>query len=111
MRVVKKEEFNMRKLTSILIIVFIAFSLNNSWAQMTDQQKEIIEKNRKQFEEQQKQMRTNVPTMRGPVGKYQAFKLDEKQVFILNTMDGKFWLWDAGSNTITQKNQIEETKN
>ena len=98
----------MRKFTGIIFIVFITFWVNNSWAQLSDKQMEMIEKQKKQIEEQQSKMRANMPAIRKPVGTYQAININEKQILLLNTTSGKFWLWEVKSNKLSYQNQIQE---
>lgn len=97
----------MRNLIMVLAVSFIGFYASNSWAQMTEEQRRMLEKHRQELEEQQAKMKTNIPAIRGPSGRYQGIKLNDNKIVILDTTEGKLWLWDAKTNTILYKNEIQ----
>jgi hypothetical protein len=81
---------------TILGVVFIQFAS----AELTSEQKEQLEKAKKQFEEMQPQRKMNVgsPYVKGNVGKYQAIRLGDDSVFIIDTAEGHFWVWKMEKN-------------
>jgi hypothetical protein len=100
----------MLKMVILIIITLLTFSFQNSWAELSAQQKEMMEKQKKMFEERQAKMQQNMPVRRGAVGRYHAVRMDGAKVFIIDTADGKFWLWNADNNSINYQNQVPADK-
>ena len=100
----------MRILTGIAILILATLIAGSSLAQLSDKQKEIIENQRKTFESQQQKMRSNMPGIRKAAGTYQAININDKMVFIIDTTNGKFWVWEVKSNSISYQNQVQESQ-
>jgi len=98
---------------SIIVIVTILgmFLSQFTWAassKSTDTQKRIEEM---QIKQQQRKIehQTGRRTSRGVAGKYQAVKLGDDTVFILDTSGGNFWIWKAKSGKEPQyQGQVPE---
>ena len=79
----------MHKSIAILITLFVILLVQSGWAAMTP------EEARERALQLRKQTQSNFPKplVRGSVGKFQAIRMDENSVFILDTTEGHLWLW------------------
>ena len=88
------------------------------WATSSKDAQERAAQAQKQIEEmQQKQQQwktehqVGMPKGRGMVGKYQAVRLSDDRVLILDTASGDFWSWEAKDGKEPQyRGQIPENK-
>ena len=108
----------MHKSLIVILIILGMLSTQFLWAASSSEAEERAAKARKQMEEmQQKQQewKTKHPVgkreFRGPVGKYQAVRLSEEKVLILDTAGGNLWLWEAkGGKEPQYQGRIPEIK-
>jgi lipopolysaccharide export LptBFGC system permease protein LptF len=112
----------MNKIIVAIVSILVFFLGQIVWAASSNEEKERLEKAQKQIEEMKKQqqqwmnqrqtpMHSNRPLSRGMVGRYQAIKLDDGRVFILDTAEGDFWIWKMNSGQPAQhQGQISQEK-
>ena len=96
----------MKKLFIILLTVFGLLLSQFGWSELTSEQKAQLEKAKKQMEEvqtkqkematnQQKDMRLSRPGYNETMGKYQAIRLNDNAVFVIDILEGHMWVWKA----------------
>ena len=105
----------MYRLLIVIAAIGVILLSQFAWAASSDEAKERAAKAQKQVEEMQKKQeqwrkdhQARMPKKRGFAGTFQAIKMSDDKVFILDTAGGHFWLWSVKSKKAPEyQGQIE----
>ncbi|MGD2125668.1 MAG: hypothetical protein PVG99_06280 [Desulfobacteraceae bacterium] len=93
----RKWGVDMLKRMAVLSVLFVAFSANGVWAEKSSEA-EKAEQHSKQ-PEAPPPSEFYKPLSRGPVGRFQAVRVEDNSVFILDTKEGHYWIWGGSGSS------------